>query len=128
MVDPTEEFFAGLCDRAREVLPAKASGTVRIDLIRDSDRVDHWYVTFERGEVQVSREDRGADVVLTTDKPLFDCLTTGEQQVITNVYQGRLDLKGTKLQALGYFRRLLPDAKGARDPREMAPTGTRRRQ
>lgn len=120
MGNPTSDFFAGLPQRAHAALPPRANGTIRFDLTCEDARVEHWFVVFDQGDVQVSCEDRNADLVVTTDKPLFDCLVVGEKQLGPYLRQGRLDVKGTGVHLFNYVRRLLPDAKGARDPRVFA--------
>jgi hypothetical protein len=120
MRDLSADFFAGLSQRARAVLPPTADGTIRIDLIDSNDRVEHWLVVLDHGNARVSQENQPADMIITTNKDLFTDLVTGEEEPGPHLYQGDFDMKGTNQFLWVHFRRLLPDLKGARDPRTMA--------
>src|ERR671937_599465 len=73
----TEEFFAELDRRGRERLVRTTSGTIRFDLEHEHG-IDHWFVVVTNGEVQVSREEREADLAIRTDIVFFERLARGE--------------------------------------------------
>ncbi|MFI6327725.1 SCP2 sterol-binding domain-containing protein [Micromonospora chersina] len=123
MGNPTCEFFSGLPHRAHAVLPPTANGTIRFDLTCENGGVGHWHVVISRGETRVSRENRNAELVITTDESLFDDLVVGAKRLGPHLRQGRLGVKGSGVSGVrlfNYVMRLLPAVKGARDPRIFA--------
>src|SRR6266540_4350553 len=99
MTDPTEQFFDDLGRRGHEPMLAKASGSLRFDLKGDAG-TDHWLLTVERGDIQVSREAAAAECVLRAD----------------------LRVDG-KLELLTLLRRLFPGSRGARERHRAAADG-----
>lgn len=70
-----------------------------------------------RGTVRVSTEERPATATIRADKKLFDRIVTGEADLAAAVFRNEVRLEGDNVMT-GFFRRLLPAAAGARDPRE----------
>ncbi|ROT32432.1 SCP2 sterol-binding domain-containing protein [Micromonospora sp. HM5-17] len=116
MGSPTDEFFASLEERGPELLPTRARGTIRFDLVEDG-RVGHWFVAINRGNVLVSHEKRAADCVVSTEKRLFDEFATGAAHLITAYNRNDVSVQGN-LPLLLVFRRTFPSPPGTRDPRE----------
>ncbi|MEQ4300224.1 SCP2 sterol-binding domain-containing protein [Plantactinospora sp. B6F1] len=117
--DPTAEFFAQVPYRARTALTHRHNGTILIELLENGRR-EPWHISVEHGQASVSREHRAADCTLTLERSLFDRIVDGEAQFGPYLFRGRVLLKGD-FQAFAILRRLLPDMKGARDPRSLAP-------
>jgi len=99
-------FFDDLAARGHEPLLKDASGTLRFDLV-DGRRVEHWYVSVDRGDVTVSHRNAVADTVLRTDRALFDQIASGRMNAMAAVLRGALVPEGD-LGLLMVFQRLLP--------------------
>jgi putative sterol carrier protein len=106
MTDPTAEFFHELDRRGHEPLLEKASGTIRFDLSAGS-RTENWLLTFDDGDVSVSREHRAADCVVRTDKKVFDGLATGKLNGLTAYLRGVIALEGDP-ELLVLVQRMFP--------------------
>jgi putative sterol carrier protein len=104
--DPARSFFDDLAARAHEPLLKDASGTIRFDLV-DGRRVEHRYVTIDRGDVTVSHEKADADTVLRIDRSLFDRIATGKTNAMAAALRGELVPEGN-LSMLMVFQRLFP--------------------
>jgi putative sterol carrier protein len=103
---PTAAFFDDLADRGREPLLKSASGTLRFDMM-DGDRVEHWRVRIDDGDVTVSRNKSRADAVVRLDKAMSDGLVTGRVNAMAAVLRGDLVPDGD-LSLLLLFQRLFP--------------------
>ncbi len=121
MTDPTEQFFDDLGRRGHEPMLAKASGSLRFDLKGDAG-TDHWLLTVERGDIQVSREAAAAECVLRADRAVFDRIVIGEINGMAAVLRGALRVDG-KLELLTLLRRLFPGSRGARERHRAAADG-----
>ena len=106
MADTTTEFFDNLSRRGHEPLLEKASGTLRFEL-DERKRTDRWLVTVEKGNVTVSRKAAKADVVVRTDRALFDKLASGRQNAMAAILRGEIGIEG-RVQLLALFQRLFP--------------------
>ncbi|BCJ63089.1 SCP2 sterol-binding domain-containing protein [Polymorphospora rubra] len=123
----TETFFEELAWRETGEVPSDVTGTIRFDLHHDQE-VDRWRLTFKRGVMFVSREADGEpDCVVTTDRAIFDRMTTGETNPAGAVLRNEITFAG-QLTLFLYFQRLLPGPPDAHDPRpprvrQVRPTG-----
>ena len=106
MTDHTAEFFQELGRRGQEPLLTKASGTIRFDL-QNGPQTGHWLVTLDRGKVFVSRDDRTADCVVSTDKAVLDGLATGKINGLTAYLRGLISLEGDP-ELLVWLQRVFP--------------------
>jgi glycogen debranching enzyme len=120
MTDVTAEFFDALARRGYDPRLENVNGTMRFDLAHD-DRIDHWFVDIDDGNVSVSREERDADCVVQTDKAVFDRLVTGETISRAAWMRDQVTIHGP-LSLLRLFERLYPSPPGARDPRQVPRT------
>jgi len=120
--DTTKTFFDGLAARGHEPLLENDSGTLRFDLV-DGRRVEHWYVSIDKGDVTVSHEDATADTVLRVDRSLFDQIASGRRNAIAATLRGELVPEGN-LSLLILFQRLFP---GPPRPRTRRRTDGRER-
>jgi putative sterol carrier protein len=102
----TDAFFAELTTRGREPLLKGASGTLRFDLA-EGERVQHWYVTMNGGDVSVSHSRGKADAVLRVDKDTFDGMASGLVNAMAATFRGELVPDGD-LGLLLLFQRLFP--------------------
>jgi len=119
--DPTRSFFDDLVARGHEPLLQNDSGTLRFDLI-DGRRVEHWYVTIDKGDITVSDAEAAADTVLRTDRSVFDQIAAGRMNAMAAVLRGELVPEGN-LSLLMAFQRLFPGP-----PRSRAKRGTEGRE
>ena len=103
---PTAEFFDELASRAHEPVLARTSGTLRFD-IADGDRVEHWYVTIEKGDLAVSHKRGRADSVLGLDLGLADEIFSGRTNVVARMLRGEVHIEGD-LALMMQFQRILP--------------------
>jgi putative sterol carrier protein len=106
MSDPTSAFFDDLKHREYEPLLAHKKGSVRIDL-SDNGQVEHWFVAFDDGRIDVSRRIRRADATLHSDKALFDKVAQGKANAVAAVMRGAVGLEGD-WNKLILFQRLFP--------------------
>jgi putative sterol carrier protein len=125
MADTTEQFFEQLGRRGHEPLLEHATGTLRFDLA-NGKRMDHWLVSIRKGDVAVSHESSEADVVVTTDRALFDSLASGEQNAMAALLRGAVGVEG-RVQLLAQFQRLLPGPPKSRRRRRTAGSSQSRK-
>lgn len=119
--DPTGEFFDELAKRGHEPLLESGSGTLRFDLA-DGKRLEHWFVTINKGDVVVSHKEAKADAIVRIDKVLFDGMATGRVNATAAALRGVLVPEGD-LGLLLSFQRLF-----ASPPRSRAKTPAAGRQ
>jgi putative sterol carrier protein len=122
MTSPTEEFFDELSRRGHEPLLEKATGTVRFEIV-EGLYTTHWFVTIEKGDVTVTRDNAPADSVLRVDREMFDRVASGQANLMAALLRGALAVEGN-LHLLTLFGRLLP---GPPDARERQPVARRKR-
>jgi putative sterol carrier protein len=106
MSDATAEFFQQLAARGHEPLLGKVKGTIRFDLVNGT-RTDRWLVTFDQGDVSVSRKNVAADCVVRVDRALFDAMVSGDANGMAAYLRGRLTFDGDP-EFLVLFQRVLP--------------------
>lgn len=123
MPDSTNEFFNGLGRRGHEPLLSTVSGTVRFDLERDQ-QTDHWFLNIQKGNIEVSREQREADCVIHAEEACFDGIARGEVKPLTAWLRNEVAVDG-RFQFLVLLERILPSPPGAHDPRVLAREGRR---
>jgi len=112
MADAVEEFFDDLKERDHEPQLAKASGTMRFD-VSDGKRTAHWLLTFDRGNVTVSRRRAAADLVVRSERALFEQIVQGKANAMAALLRGAISFDGSS-QLLVLFQRLLPRPRDAR--------------
>jgi len=104
--DPTRAFFDDLAAREHEPLLQNDSGTIRFDLA-DGRRVEHWYVSIDKGDINVSHDDAAADTILRTDRSVFDRIASGRMNALAAMLRGELVPEGD-LSLLMAFQRFFP--------------------
>jgi len=117
----TEMFFETLQDRGHEQLLDKVVGTIRFDAV-DGERVEHWYVTLDHGDVQVSRKNAAADAVIRADSSMLDAIFSGRENAMAALLRGALIPEGDPALLLR-FERIFSAA--PREPSGSAPDGER---
>jgi putative sterol carrier protein len=100
---PTQEFFEALPQRTGDPLLAKVSGTLRFDA-KDGDRIEHWYVTLDKGAVKVSKRNAKADAVIRIDRSLLDGIVTGHENAMAALLRGALIPEGDPALMLRFQR------------------------
>lgn len=121
MSDPIGAFFDGLARRPPPRLLPKTSGTIRFELAGDHG-VDLWHVTIGDGRVSVCREQRDADAVIRTDRPLFARMARGEAKPLSAWLRNDITAEG-QFRFVVLLERLFAAPPGARHPRSL--TGSR---
>jgi hypothetical protein len=109
VTDRIEEFFDHLASAHQPMLEDVAS-TLRIDL-DEPGGVRHWLLRIDHGSVEVSRRAGRADASLSTDRPMFEKMITGEANALTAVLRERIQLDG-ELGTVLAFGRLMPSPPG----------------
>jgi putative sterol carrier protein len=112
--DPVTRFFAALEKRGREPLLMRVAGTLRFDL-GDDGSVERWYVTVNRGRLEVSRRRPEADAVWAVERGVFVDMTEGRVNPTAATLRGDLQLAGDVALAMA-FQRILPGPPGAVGP------------
>ncbi len=122
MTDRTAEFFDRLGSQPQPLL-SQVKATMRFDL-DDRNATKHWYVTIDKGKVDVSVHNSDADTVLQIHRSLFERMVTGEANALTATLRGQIGLEGDP-KLMVAFQRLLPGP--ARDTTASLPTKGRDR-
>jgi putative sterol carrier protein len=118
MAGETAQFFEQLGKRGHEPLLEHATGTLRFDLA-EGKRTDRWLVSVKKGDVAVRHENGEADVVVSTDRALFDSLASGKQNAMAALLRGAVGVEG-RVQLLALFQRLFPGPPKSRRRRRTA--------
>ena len=113
MPETTAEFFEELGRRGHDPLVAKATGTIRCDLV-DDKRTERWLVSVRNGHITVSRKAAQADCRLRVQKALFDRLVRGEANAMTALLRGEMSVDGD-VRLLVLLQRLFPGPPSSRD-------------
>jgi putative sterol carrier protein len=116
-MDPTADFFNRVIQQRAQLLARPVTATIRFDLER-GDGLEQWFITFDRGTVGVSREERPADCTVRASKEIFDRILTGEMNPPTAFFRHEVRVEGD-LMVWAVFLKLPPGPPGARDPREI---------
>ena len=103
---PTAAFFDDLAGRGCEPLLKNVSGTIRLDL-DDGERIEHWSVTIDEGDVDVSHSRARADAVVRLKKSTFDGMVSGRVNAMAATLRGELVAEGN-LSLVTMFQRVFP--------------------
>ena len=103
---PTAAFFDDLAGRGREPLLKNTSGTIRFDLLVGK-RVEHWSVTIDEGDVEVSHSRARADAVVRLKRSTLDGMVSGRVNAMAAVLRGELVPEGN-LSLVILFQRVFP--------------------
>ncbi len=106
MADSATQFFDGLVSRGHEPLLAKASGTLRFDLV-DGPKTERWLVEVKKGDISISRRNAAADCVVRGDRALFERFARGQQNATAALLRGAVEVEGT-VGLLVLFQKLFP--------------------
>jgi putative sterol carrier protein len=106
MSDPTAEFFVALAEHGHDAVPEKATGTLRFEIV-EGGRTRRWYVTVERGDVDVSQKNAPADATVRAPKDLFDGIAAGKVNPMAAILRGSMVVEGDSV-LLVLFQRLFP--------------------
>jgi putative sterol carrier protein len=112
-----DAFFEQLAQRGHEPLVEKALGLLQIDL-RDGDETTSWFLSFDRGDLAVSREGAEADCTLRMEGSVFDRVMKGDTNAMSALLRGEVEVHGdTDLLVL--FQRLLPGRRDVAGPADV---------
>jgi putative sterol carrier protein len=106
MTDRTQEFFDRLGSQPQPLL-SQVTATIRVDLDDDRNATKHWYLDIDKGRVDVSQRNNGADAVIQTHRTLFERMVTGEANALTATLRGQLGIEGDP-KLMVAFQRLMP--------------------
>jgi putative sterol carrier protein len=123
MTNPSRQFFDEINRLGHDQLLEKATGTVRIDLIRDSF-VESWFITINAGDICASRENTSVDAVLRADYGTFDRIASGEMNATAAIARGQVTVRGNS-RLLIQLVRLFPARPGTAHRRLVATAGRR---
>jgi putative sterol carrier protein len=99
----TGMFFESLPSRGHEPLLEKVAGTIRFDAV-DGNRVDHWYVTLDHGDVKVTRKNAPADAVIRAEASMLDDIFSGRENAMAALLRGALLPEGDPALMLRFQR------------------------
>lgn len=118
MSEAVHDFFDSLARGGGRML-RQVSGTVRFDL-RCADRVDHWLVTIDRGQIAVTHGgEQDADTVICTDEALFLRMAHGEVKPLPAWLRNDFTADG-EFRFVVILERLFAPPPGAHHPRDVA--------
>jgi ubiquinone biosynthesis protein UbiJ len=121
MGNPTEAFFAGLSSSGWIPMLARATGTVRFELLGEP-APQVWHIRIDRGETRVSRDDLDADCVVRVDSALFDEMASGRMNALAAMLRGVLTVEGDP-ELLVLVQRLFPGPSDTHAPLPFATVG-----
>lgn len=118
--DPIDEFFAGLTEPGHIATFEREAATLRFDVADVSDPAlfanaasgEHWHVTINDGDVEVTRQLEPADAVVHVARPTFEAIVTGRLNAQAALLRGLLTCEGS-MAALMMFQRCLPGPPGS---------------
>jgi len=110
--DPIADFMDGVASRGHEPSLAKATGTVRFEVV-DGRRTERWVLTVTRGELAVSRGNAHADVTLRAPRALFEQIFRGKANATAAFLRGALQIDGN-VELIVLVQRLLPGPPASR--------------
>lgn len=116
--DATAEFFDNLARGGSTRLLRKSSGTIRFDL-HNNHGVEHWLITIDGNDLQVSRGEHDADCVIRADEALFDRMIRGEVKPLPAWLRNDITSEG-QFRMIVLLERMFPPPPGARHPRAFA--------
>jgi putative sterol carrier protein len=101
MAEGARQIFENWERRGRESNPAleRLRGNYRFDI----EEAGHWYLAVEGGRVRVSEEDREADCVIECTEGEFLRIIRGEQNLLTALLQGRINITGDMALAQKFY-------------------------
>lgn len=114
----TAEFFDRFSHKENAGLLRQITGTIRFDLAHD-EQVDYWFVSLDKGEARLTREQRDAECVLRTDGVIFEAMVRGEINSMAAMLRGQILVLGD-FRLLILIERMMPGPPGAHDPRAYA--------
>ena len=125
MADATADFFDDLSKRGREPLLGKGKAKVRFD-IDDGGRTDRWLLGIDNGDLEVSRGDGEADVVISASKADFDLIASGRRNPMAAALRGAMTVEGGNPRLLIRVQRLFPAPVGMPESTGPRSMGKRR--
>jgi putative sterol carrier protein len=124
-VDTTEAFFKGVAKTDQPLL-ARIKGTLRFDL-DDKSKIEHWFVSVDRGRVSVSHRNAAADAVVEADRSLFDQIVDGSVNGMAAVLRGAVVLKGDLGLMISFARLFRSPMTSAQPPQNQKQKARARR-
>jgi putative sterol carrier protein len=92
-MDPASRFFQDVSSRSINPLLRDLVASVRVDLT-DGDKVDHFLVVIDRGDVSVSKRASRADAILRVDRDVFNKMVEGRMNATAAVLRGEITIEG----------------------------------
>ena len=124
-IDPIAEFMDGLASRGHEPSLAKATGSVRFEVV-DGRRTERWLLTVTRGELAVSHTNAHADATLRAPRALFEQIFRGKTNATAAFLRGALQIEGD-VELIVLVQRLVPGPAGSRRKGRAAGWAARQR-
>lgn len=118
MSDSSRAFLERLGEQGFDARLGRARGTLRFD-VRDGATVEQWFVSLDRGTIQVSQDDGPADCVVRVDRPVLDGIVDGSVNPTAAFLRGVIWATGN-FDLLLHLQRLFPAGTGEDDRRSAA--------
>ena len=106
MSESSRAFFERLNDQGFDPRLGRARGTLRFE-VRADGQVEQWYVSLDRGAVQVSRGGRHADCEVRLDRSVLDGIVDGTVNPTAALLRGVIGATGN-FDLLLHLQRLFP--------------------
>ena len=122
--DRIEQFFAEVADAGRNPLLERTSGTLLVELT-EKGRPESWYITVQRGNVDVSGKGAGeADCTLRTKRSTFLDAVEGKLNPVAGLLRGLIQVEGD-IALLVVLQTFFKPSKGAQEQRVAGYAGRR---
>lgn len=103
-------------------LPPRLRGTVRLD-VRSERETTHWFVSLDKGKIQVSSTGAEPDATIIGDRALFDRLASGQDRFVPMMFRNALVVEGDLGIADQISRILFAGAPPGQHPKDFAANG-----
>jgi putative sterol carrier protein len=113
MTDATTQFFEALATRSHDALLHDAEGSVRFD-VHDDEKIDHWRVIVEHGDLKVLHSAGAADATIIGDRMTFDRVFSGRMNAFAAALRGAINIDGDAFLLASFMKLLRDDRPGRR--------------
>jgi putative sterol carrier protein len=117
--DREAEFFAEAARRGHIRGLEGTKGTARLDIRRGGDRVDHWLVSVNQGDITFSPTGGDADCVIDLDEQTFQRLAEGRAHAFAAFVSNEIGVSG-RFDLILVLRHIFPGPAGSHHPRQFA--------
>ena len=101
------DFLEELSRRGHEPQLEATTGTIRFELVKDGNQSERWFVSIDKGDVDVSHRSGKADCTVRGPEKLLDGMASGEVNPLAAVLRGEVFVDGDT-RILVRFQGLFP--------------------